>query len=128
MTVSLRGDTGWVPSRPWRTMRAVARRLADDVSLREELVNQVRPRHEQSRGGDGDADGSSLPKIMMCVDCKRQVTDDLCPCGGSRLVDVMTCDGPNCGATEVPSELLIGEVHGNPGSARSCQGRWRVEW
>ena len=126
MTASLRGDTGWVPSHPWRTMRAVARRLADGVSVRDELVNQVRPRHELDRTGNGEADGSSLPPLMMCVDCGRQVADDLCPCGGSRLVDVMTCDG--CGATEVPSELIVNEVHGNPGSARSCQGRWRVEW
>ena len=125
MTVSLRGDTGWVPSHPWRTGRAVVRRLADGVSVSEELVNQVRPRHEQARSGNGKPDGSSLPRLLMCVDCERQVADDLCPCGGSRLVDVMTCDG--CGATEVPSELIVGEMHGNPGSARSCQGRWRVE-
>lgn len=123
MTTSLRGDTGWVPSRPLRTMRAVVRRLADGVPVREELANQVRPRHEQPRTGNG-----GLPRVMMCVDCERQVADDACVCGGTRLVDEMTCDGPNCGATEVPSELLIGEVHGNPGSARSCQGRWRVEW
>jgi hypothetical protein len=116
----LRGDTGYVRSRPVKTMRAVARRLADDTTVNAEVWNQVRPRHENERTNGG------LPKLMMCVDCERQCVDDACVCGGTRLVDHMECDG--CGATEVPSELLIGDKHGTPGSRRSCQGRWRVEW